>query len=106
MEVTSLKFEWNTAAASQAKALFGSPCRIAVAAWILQREEPFYLQECQQALAGHGYAGSAVRKELQVYVDLELVSRYEDGRRVYFTALENRLWAAMRAIVESLTEVE
>jgi hypothetical protein len=106
MIITSLEFDWSEKTASAAKALFGNPGRVVVAAWILSRNEPFYLQECQQGVAGYGVAASGVRTELNQFVDHGLLTRYEDGRRVYFSQIKSPFWPAFEAIVASLRATE
>lgn len=82
-----------------AKALFGRPARVLLAAWILGRQgAPFYLLEAQRALTQHGEAHSAVARELDVLVTSGLLDRIEDAHRVYFQPMPHGLWSAFESI--------
>lgn len=89
---------WRAEASRQVKGLFGRPVRVLLAIWILQNEQPFFLQEAQTALLPFGEAPSAVAKELRVLVEHGMLSEMPDGRRVYFTPITSPLWDGFLAI--------
>lgn len=94
---------WGDTQKALAKDLFGRPLRVLLAAWILDREgEPFYLAEAQDAMRPFGEAGSGVRAEVESFLKHGLLSKYEDGRRNYFTPIESAMWPAFEAIVAAL----
>lgn len=85
----------------EAKELFGKPARLLVAAWALEHGEAFYLQEVQDALKVFGEAPSATRTALLTLEDLAMVSRFPDGRRVYFSVMGHPHWSIYLAMAKS-----
>ena len=100
-----MKLTWNDSKSVVAKDLFGRPLRVVLAAWILDKGEPFYLQEAQQAMLPYGLSGSGVPKELRNFEAHGMLTELADGRRIYFSMLESPYWAALAAIVESFNSV-
>jgi hypothetical protein len=94
--------EWRRGVSRQVKDLFGRPLRVLLATWILTRDDPtFFLQEAQVGMLSFGEAPSGVTTELRVFVAHGLLSEFEDGRRVYFTWKDTKLWSVYRAIGEA-----
>jgi hypothetical protein len=86
-----------------AKSLFGRALRVLLAEWISSRgSEPFYLHEAQKALEDQGEAGSAVRKELDNFIDYQMLTRIQPEQRVYYQVLESPFWAAFSSISDAL----
>lgn len=94
---------WTSDDAQLVKALFGRPVRVVVAEWVLKRSgQSFFLSECQGALVGSpGAAGSAVRAELELFVSVGMLERFESERRVYFTQTAHFAWPAFAAIADA-----
>jgi hypothetical protein len=94
---------WRATVAPEVKSLFGRPLRVLLAAWFFAREmRPTYLQEAQREMQKYGEAASGVAVELRLFVAKEMLSEFEDGRRVYFTPTPSPLWAAYRQIAEAV----
>lgn len=93
---------WRAEKAGPAKALFGRPLRVLLAAWILARSDRFYLFEAQAAMGAYGEAGSGVAKELKTFEAHGMLVARADGGRIYFTATDSGYWEAFRAISASL----
>ena len=90
-----------------AKMLFGRPVRIALAAWIRARHGQSFIQtEAQNAMSLLGFAHSATRAELLVFVETEMLQSVPDANRVFFTERESPFWAAFDAIAEALEKSE
>jgi hypothetical protein len=90
---------WRGANKSRAKALFGSPCRILLATWVLERnDEPFYLKEAQRALGDFGEADSATGAAIDSFVDHGMLMRTPDQNKVYFSRVDSPLWTAYETI--------
>ena len=86
----------NSDAKIVAKALFGRPARLLLAAWITSREgEPFFQQEAMDAMRTYSEAGSAVQTELELFVKYGLLQRTPSETRVYFVVLESPFWAPL-----------
>lgn len=95
---------WGDTQKQVAKSLFGRPLRVALCAWILDREgEPFYLREAQRAMEQqYEEAGSGVRTELELFLAHGMLSKYEDGRRHYYLAAESPFWQAFQSIARAV----
>ena len=82
--------------------LFGRPCRLPLAVWILRRDKPrFYQSEPPRELADP----TARRQELARFVKAGLLDeeRPDAENRVYYTRTDSRLWEVIRtaaAVVE------
>lgn len=72
------------------KLLFGRPCRLPVALWVLQQGKRFH----QSRPPTFGTTShSNIREELARLVELEMVAREEPGDgRVYYEKVESPLW--------------
>lgn len=85
-----------------AKAVFGRPARVLLAAWIWERgSEPFVQNEAGIELASRGEAYSAVVDELKKFAEWGLVTRSGPSasqRSVMYAAnKEHPLWEVFRA---------
>ena len=95
------KSAWRKAK-SPAKALFGRPLRVALASWIVERGEDFFLLEAQDAMQSYGEARGNVSDELRNFVSHKLLEEYREGQRVYFRPTESPLWGAFKEIAFAL----
>jgi len=90
---------WTAEARATAKALFGSPTRVVLGAWILARKgEAFFQQEAQDALRLLGEPPTGVRLELVTFVESLLLDRFPDGRRLYFVQKANPIWSVYESL--------
>jgi hypothetical protein len=90
-------------AAQVSAALFGRPCRLPLAAWILRRTKArFYQSEPPKELG----APTAVRQELTRFARIGLLSeeRPDGENRVYYQRTDSPLWAIIEAAVGVLGE--
>ena len=91
------------------KLLFGRSLRLRVAAWILGRglEAPFFQAE---AAAGVMYSASAVASELDRFIELGMLSKFDDegsSRRLYYLCNKgNPLWSAVQAAVDAVHRLD
>lgn len=84
---------WDAAQERAAKVLFGRPLRVLLADWVLSQEgRPFFQMQAQDAMRHFNEAASGVKSELDKFVGLDMLSRFEDERRVWFTALTSPYW--------------
>jgi hypothetical protein len=88
------------------KAMFGRKLRVVLAAWILDHDSAFFLQEAQDAMRLHGEAPSGVSSELRKFVKYGMLMETPDQRRVYFSRTESPLWPAFRAIAIAVAEAQ
>jgi len=94
---------WDKTNAATLKLHFGKPGRILTASWILSLErKAFFQHEAIQALEFVGEVGSGTRLVLEQFVESGLLSAVNDGRRRYYTQIENPLWGAYRAIAAAV----
>ena len=82
--------------------LFGRRLRLAVASWVLLREDPTFYQT--EAARGVNYTASAVTMELELLVSLGMLKKQSMGRRLYYTRLESPLWGVIRAALDAVGE--
>ena len=78
------------------KLLFGRPCRLALALWIVRREKPrFYQSEPPREVILPG----DLAKELGRLVRLGMLDevRPDDARRVYYDRTDSPLWKIIEA---------
>jgi hypothetical protein len=93
---------WTRENAEAAKALFGHPGRVLLAAWVLSRGgESFFQQEATTAIALAGEATTSTQAALKSFVSEGLLMKVPDGHRLYYTALEHPLWDAYAAIARA-----
>jgi len=99
---------WSANQETCAKALFGRPLRVQLAAWILERDkEPFYLSEAQTAMAiAFGSAGSAARDEIRAFAQWGMLSSNRAGARIYYTPEPHDLWDAFGRIAEAIDALD
>jgi hypothetical protein len=83
------------------KLLFGRPCRIALALWIVGRDKPrFFQSEPPREVILQGDLG----KELHRLVRLGMLEeeRPDGDRRVWYTRTSSKLWKIIEAAAEAL----
>jgi hypothetical protein len=83
------------------KLLFGRPCRLALALWIVRHDKPrFYQSEPPREVILQGDAA----KELGKLVRLGMLDeeRPDDARRVYYNRTGSPLWKIIEAAAEIL----
>jgi hypothetical protein len=81
------------------KQLFGRPCRLALALWIVRRDKPsFYQSEPPREVIPQGELG----KELGRLVRLGMLDeeRPDDARRVYYYRTDSPLWKIIQAAAD------
>jgi len=81
------------------KLLFGRPCRLALALWIVRREKPrFYQSEPPREVV----LQSDLAKELGRLVRLGMLheERRDDSRRVYYDRTDSPLWTIIEAAAD------
>jgi hypothetical protein len=81
------------------KQLFGRPCRLALALWILRQDKPrFYQSEPPREVILQG----ELAKELSRLVRLGMLEedRPDDGRRVYYNRTDSPLWKIIQAAAD------
>jgi hypothetical protein len=79
--------------------LFGRPCRLALALWIVRREKPdFYQSEPPREVILQG----DLAKELGRLVHLGMLAeeRPDDSRRVYYIRTDSPLWRIFQAAAD------
>lgn len=88
-------------------ALFGRALRLPLAAWIRQRNTPFFQKQCAE---GVGSLQQYVRKELAVLVDLGMIEQLPrergDARIFYRQVPEHPLWAVIDAATTAVERVD
>jgi hypothetical protein len=85
--------------------LFGRPCRLALALWIVRRDKPsFFQSEPPRDVI----VQSAVAKELSRLVRLGMLEeeRRDDSRRVYYHRTSCPLWKIIEAAADVLCPEE
>jgi hypothetical protein len=83
------------------KQLFGRPCRLSLALWIIRRDKPrFYQSEPPREVIQPGDLG----KELGRLVRLGMLEeeRPDGERRVYYIRTDSELWKIIKAASESV----
>ena len=72
------------------KLLFGRPCRLPIAAWVLQQDKRFH----QSQVPTFGTTSpSNIKEELHRLVEAEMLLREEQGDgRVYYEMVDSPLW--------------
>ena len=81
------------------KLLFGRPCRLALALWIVRRDKPrFYQSEPPRDVIWPG----DLAKELGRLVRLGMLvqERRDDARRVYYERTDSPLWKIFQVAAE------
>ena len=81
------------------KLLFGRPCRLALALWIVRRDKPrFYQSEPPRDVIWPG----DLAKELGRLVRLGMLveERRDDARRVYYERTGSPLWKIIQAAAD------
>jgi hypothetical protein len=81
------------------KLLFGRPCRLALALWIVRRDKPrFYQSEPPRDVIWPG----DLAKELGRLVRLGMLEeeRRDDARRVYYERTDSPLWEIIKAAAD------
>jgi hypothetical protein len=83
------------------KLLFGRPCRLALALWIVRHDKPrFYQSEPPREVI----LQSDLAKELTRLVRLGMLEeeRRDDARRVYYDRTDSPLWNIIQAAADVL----
>ena len=83
------------------KELFGRPCRLALALWILRHDKPrFYQSEPPREVIWQGEAA----KELSRLVRLGMLEeeRRDDARRVNYDRTDSPLWKIIEAAADAI----
>ena len=83
------------------KELFGRPCRLPLALWILSRPKSrFYQSEPPREVINQ----SDLAKELSRLVRLDMLAeeRPDDGRRVYYERTTSPLWKIIEAAADAV----
>lgn len=83
------------------KHLFGRPCRLALALWIVRHDKPrFYQSEPPREVILQG----DVAKELSRLVRLGMLEeeRRDDSRRVWYERTGSPLWKIIQAAAEAI----
>lgn len=83
------------------KLLFGRPCRLALALWIIRRDKPrFFQSEPPREVILQG----DLAKELSRLVRLGMLDeeRRDDARRVYYERTNSSLWRIIQAAADAL----
>ncbi len=83
------------------KELFGRPCRLALALWIVRQHKPrFYQSEPPREVILQG----DLAKELGRLVRLGMLEeeRPDDGRRVYYVRTSSPLWKIIEAAADAI----
>ena len=83
------------------KLLFGRPCRLALALWIVRHDKPrFYQSEPPREVIWPG----DLAKELGRLVRLGMLvqERRDDARRVYYERTDSPLWKIFEAAAEMI----
>lgn len=81
--------------------LFGRPCRLPLAIWIMRHaKDRIYQSEPPRELG----APTAVRQELQRFVRAGLLGeeRPDESNRVYYVRTDSPLWAIIRTAAEAV----
>ena len=83
------------------KLLFGRPCRLALALWIVRHDKPrFYQSEPPREVILQGDAANELGKLVRLgMLDEE---RPDDARRVYYNRTGSPLWKIIEAAAEVL----
>lgn len=85
------------------KHLFGRPCRLRLAIWIVQQDKPrFYQSQPPREVILQGDAA----KELGHLIRLGMLEeeRPDDSRRVYYVRTDSPLWEIIRAAADAIEE--
>lgn len=85
------------------RVLFGRPCRLRLALWILeQSNRRFYQSEPPASVI----VQSAAAIELQRFASIGMlsVSPTKEHRRIYYQRTNSRLWSAIETIREALED--
>ena len=81
------------------KELFGRPCRLALALWIVGRDKsPFYQSEPPREVIWQGEAAKELRRLVRLGMLEEL--RPDDARRVYYYRTDSPLWKIIEAAAD------
>jgi hypothetical protein len=88
-------------AAQLSDVLFGRPCRLPLAMWILEREKPRFFQS--EPPRGVGVP-TAIRQELSRLVIIGMLEeeRPSGENRVYYIRTNSELWKIIRTAIEVL----
>ena len=81
--------------------LFGRPCRLALALWIVRHDKPrFYQSEPPREVIPQGQAA----KELDRHISLGMLDeeRPDDARRDYYNRTDSPLWKIFQAAADVL----
>ena len=81
--------------------LFGRPCRLALALWIVRHDKPrFYQSEPPREVI----LQSDLAKELSRLVRLGMLEeeRRDDSRRIYYNRTDSPLWRIFQAAADAL----
>jgi hypothetical protein len=81
------------------KELFGRPCRLALALWVLEHHKSrFYQSEPPREVIVQGEVAKELRRLVRLGMLEEL--RPDDARRVYYDRTDSPLWKIIEAAAE------
>lgn len=81
------------------KELFGRPCRLTLALWIVRHDKPrFYQSEPPREVVPQGEAAKELARLVRLGMLLEL--RPDESRRVYYERTNSQLWRILEAADE------
>jgi hypothetical protein len=81
------------------KQLFGRPCRLALALWIVRRDKPsFYQSEPPREVIRQGDLADELGRLVRLGMLEEL--RPDDARRVYYDRTDSPLWKIIEAAAD------
>jgi len=83
------------------KELFGRPCRLALALWVLeQHKSRFYQSEPPREVILQGEVAKELRRLVRLGMLEEL--RPDDARRVYYDRTDSPLWKIIEAAADAV----
>lgn len=100
---------WEPERLQLAKQHFGNPLRLQLAEWVLAegRDTAFKQQEAVDGVRAVTKSASSAPSHLAHFVEAGMLQRTTTGTgNVYYAFLEHPLWAAYRAILDSLKAVD
>lgn len=85
--------------------LFGRPCRLALAVWIVRQSKPSFYQSEPPREVIHQSASAAELKRLVKLGMLEEL-RPDDSRRIYYVRTSSQLWRIIQTAADVIDPVE
>jgi hypothetical protein len=81
------------------KLLFGRPCRLALALWIVRHRKPrFYQSEPPREVISQGNVADELSRLIRLGMLVE--ERPDDTRRVYYERTDSPLWKIIQAAAD------